>query len=85
MDLVPESKPVEGDAMGFFSGRVYAPSGAMDGDHQLNILFAGYHTPTPKDGLGDYRTIGRVSLRSSEPVLDASTNLGAGTGSDDDQ
>jgi len=85
---VPASKPVVGDAMGFFSGRVYAPSGALDGDHRLNILFAGYHTPKPKNGLGDYRTIGRVSIRSSEPILDASTNVGVSDNDndgDDDQ
>jgi len=83
---VPAGTPVVGNAMGFFSGRVYAPSGALDGENRLNILFAGYHTPKPKNGLGDYRTIGRVSLRSSEPILDASTNVGVGSGDmDDDQ
>lgn len=81
---VPASNPVAGNTMGFFWGRVYAPSGALDGDHKLNILFAGYHTPKPKNGLGDYRTIGRVSLRSSEPILDASTNVGVGGGDGDD-
>jgi hypothetical protein len=75
---VPAGTAVVGNTLGFFSGRVYAPSGALDGDRTINILFAGYHTPKPKNGLGDYRTIGRVSLRSSEPILDASTNTGGG-------
>lgn len=73
---IPAATPVVGNAMGFFWGRVYTPSGALDGQNRLNILFAGYHTPKPKNGLGDYRTIGRVSLSSSEPILDASTNVG---------
>jgi len=46
---------------------------------------AGYHTPKPKNGLGDYRTIGRVSLHSDLEIRDASTNVwkGGGGGSDD--
>jgi hypothetical protein len=81
---VPSEKPVVGDALGFFSGRVYAPSGALFGRHDLTILFAGYHTQKPKNGLGDYRTIGRFSLHSSQAILDASTNLGSSDGGDDD-
>lgn len=76
---VPATKPVAGDTLGFFSGRVYAPSGAIADDHDLTILFAGYHTQKPKNGLGDYRTIGRVSLHSSQPILDASTNTAGET------
>jgi len=81
---VPANKPVVGDTLGFFAGRVYAPSGALDGLHNLTILFAGYHTQKPKNGLGDYRTIGRFSLHSSEPLLDASTNIVGGDGDNDD-
>jgi hypothetical protein len=73
---VPAKLPVVGNTLGFFAGRVYAPSGALDGDDNLTILFAGYHTPKPKNGLGDYRTIGRVSLHASQRILDASTNVG---------
>jgi hypothetical protein len=54
--------------MGWFAGRVYAPSGTIFDSHTLTVIFAGYHTPKPKNGLGDYRTIGRVSLHSSESL-----------------
>jgi hypothetical protein len=66
---VPKNTPVVGDAMGWFQGRVYAPSGTLFDDHDLTVIFAGYHTQKPKNGLGDYRTIGRVSLHSSERLL----------------
>ena len=62
--------------MGWFWGRVYAPSATLNGHHDLTVFFAGYHTPKPKNGLGDYRTIGRVSLRTGKSILDASTNVG---------
>lgn len=68
---VPTNKPVAG-YNGFFSGRVYAPSGTVLDDHTLTIIFAGYHTPKPKNGLGDYRTIGHLSLHSSRLLLDSS-------------
>jgi len=35
------------------------------------VIFAGYHTQKPKNGLGDYRTIGRISLKSSVPLISA--------------
>ena len=66
---VPSETPVGGNAMGWFQGRVYAPSGTIYDEHDLTILFAGYHTPKPKNGLGDYRTIGRLSLHSSAPLV----------------
>jgi len=37
-------------------------------------VFAGYHTTRPKNGLGDYRTIGRVSLHSSEDIVEIGSN-----------
>jgi hypothetical protein len=66
---VPAHMPVGGNTMGSFQGRVYAPSGTIFDEHDLTILFAGYHTPKPKNGLGDYRTIGRLSLHSSRPLV----------------
>src|SRR3984893_10883880 len=75
---VPAKPPVGGITSGFFAGRVYAPSATMSEDNDINVFFAGYHTPRPKNGLGDYRTIGRISLRSNQRVLDASTNVGRG-------
>ena len=72
--MVPSKAPVAGNTMGWFAGRVYAPSAALLGDHDITVVFAGYHTPKPKNGLGDYRTIGRVSLRSSEEILAGSND-----------
>jgi hypothetical protein len=66
---VPSQTPVVGGTMGFFSGRVYAPSAVRSGFDDATVIFAGYHTPKPKNGLGDYRTIGRVSLHASQPLL----------------
>ena len=70
-----------GVTSGFFAGRVYAPSATLSDSHDLNVFFAGYHTPKPKNGLGDYRTIGRISLHSNVAIDDASTNVG-GNGND---
>ena len=65
----PTTEPVVGDTQGFFGGRIYAPSGTIDGQDNLTVMFAGYHTAKPKNGLGDYRTIGRVSLHSSQSLV----------------
>ena len=65
---VPANAPVAGSTMGWFAGRTYAPSGTIFDEKTLTVIFAGYHTPKPKNGLGDYRTIGRLSLRSSESL-----------------
>ncbi len=72
---VPSTTPVAGVNNGFFAGRVYAPSATLFGNHDLTVFFAGYHTPKPKNGLGDYRTIGRVSLHTERFIVDASTNV----------
>ena len=72
---VPSNAPVTGGTMGWYQGRVYAPSATLDGDQDLTVIFAGYHTPKPKNGLGDYRTIGRVSLHSNHVIERASTSI----------
>lgn len=77
---LPALTPVVGNAMGWFSGRVYAPSGTLFDHHNLTVIFAGYHTPKPKNGLGDYRTIGRVSLHSDREIV----AIGQGSSGDDD-
>ncbi|HEV3317870.1 MAG TPA: hypothetical protein VG488_12910, partial [Candidatus Angelobacter sp.] len=51
------------------AGRVYAPSATMFDRHNITVVFAGYHTQKPKNGLGDYRTIGRFSLHSDQPLI----------------
>jgi hypothetical protein len=73
---VPSTTPVAGPNNGFFAGRVYAPSATLFGHHDLTVFFAGYHTPKPKNGLGDYRTIGRLSVHTDRYIVDASTNVG---------
>jgi hypothetical protein len=65
----PASTPLVGNAMGWFSGRVYAPSATLFDANDITVVFAGYHTPKPKNGLGDYRTIGRVSLHTDQTIL----------------
>jgi hypothetical protein len=82
--MVPSKTPVVGNTLGWFEGRVYAPSATLFGHHDITVIFAGYHTPKPKNGLGDYRTIGRVSLHSHEPILAGSNDAGAGDSEDDD-
>jgi hypothetical protein len=66
---IPASLRVVGNTQGFFAGRVYAPSAVQYDENNVTVVFAGYNTQKPKNGLGDYRTIGRVSLRSSMPLL----------------
>ena len=75
LSLSPRIVPVTGGTMGWYQGRVYAPSATLDGDQDLTVIFAGYHTPKPKNGLGDYRTIGRVSLHSNRVIQGASTSI----------
>jgi hypothetical protein len=82
--MVPLQTPVVGNTLGWFEGRVYAPSAVLSSHHDITVIFAGYHTPKPKNGLGDYRTIGRVSLHSHEPILAGSNDAGAGDFEDDD-
>jgi hypothetical protein len=63
---IPSTAAVVGNTLGWFAGRVYGPSATRFGRHDVTVVFAGYHTQKPKNGLGDYRTIGRFGLRSSE-------------------
>jgi hypothetical protein len=76
---VPVIPPIAGNTMGWFAGRVYAPSGTLFDRQDVTVIFAGYHTPKPKNGLGDYRTIGRLSLHSSQPIRAIGAN-GEGDG-----
>ena len=66
---IPAHVPVVGNTQGFFAGRVYAPSATKFDERNITVIFAGYHTQKPKNGLGDYRTIGRVSLHSSQHLV----------------
>ena len=80
---VPAQMPVVGATMGWFAGRVYAPSATLQDHHNISVVFAGYHTPKPKNGLGDYRTIGRVSLQSSNRIRSGSNDPLTGSDQDD--
>ena len=71
---IPASEPVVGDTQGFFAGRVYAPSATQMDARNITVVFAGYHTTKPKNGLGDYRTIGRVSLHASQDISEIGAN-----------
>ena len=71
---IPAHTPVVGNTLGFFEGRVYAPSATRLHDNDITVIFAGYHTQKPKNGLGDYRTIGRVSLHSTEDIIEIGAN-----------
>jgi len=71
---IPSNEPVVGDTHGFFAGRVYAPSATQKDEDNVTVMFAGYHTTKPKNGLGDYRTIGRVTLHSSQDIFGIGTN-----------
>jgi hypothetical protein len=62
---------------------VYAPSATPNGEHDLTVIFAGYHTPKPKNGLGDYRTISRITLHSDQAILATSTNLNPRSGDEE--
>jgi hypothetical protein len=70
---IPSATPVVSNTQGFFAGRVYAPSATLFENQDITVVFAGYHTQKPKNGLGDYRTIGRVSLHSSEALRSVGT------------
>lgn len=80
---VPSTPAIGGVTNGFYAGRVYAPSATPNGEHDLTVIFAGYHTPKPKNGLGDYRTISRITLHSDQAILATSTNLSGPTGDEE--
>jgi hypothetical protein len=71
---IPSQEPVVGDTQGFFAGRIYAPSATQSDENNITVMFAGYHTAKPKNGLGDYRTIGRVSLHASGEITEIGAN-----------
>jgi hypothetical protein len=72
---IPADPAVAGNTQGFFAGRVYAPSATSFDRSDITVIFAGYRTQRPKNALGDYRTIGRVSLHASEPVSIGESSL----------
>lgn len=62
--LSRDTTDASGTPQPWFAGRVYAPSLTFSADgNTATLMFAGYHTPKPKDDLGDYRSIGVVTLK----------------------
>jgi hypothetical protein len=82
---IPSKEPVVGGTNGFFAGRVYAPSATQQDEDNVTVIFAGYRTTKPKNGLGDYRTIGRVTLHSSQDIFAIGTNGPVQEHGDEDQ
>jgi hypothetical protein len=66
---VPANRPVVGNTLGWFDGRIYSPSFVQTSRHDGVLSFAGYHTPRPNDDRSGYRGIGSVQLHSSRPIL----------------
>jgi hypothetical protein len=66
---IPANRPVVGDSLGWFNGRIYGPSFVRMGEHDGVMTFTGYHTPKPNDDRGDTRGIGSVRLHSSQNIV----------------
>ena len=66
---IPANRPVVGDSLGWFNGRIYGPSFVRMGEHDGVMTFTGYHTPRPNDDRGDTRGIGSVRLHSSQNIV----------------
>ncbi len=65
---VPSKRPVVGDALPWFAGRVYAPQVTTNGDDTLTLTFSGYGVQSPNSDLLNYRQIGNVTLKASAVV-----------------
>jgi hypothetical protein len=65
----PANKPVVGDSLGWFNGRIYGPSFVQMGEHDGVMTFTGYHTRRPNDDRGDTCGIGSVRLHSSQNIV----------------
>ena len=63
----PSATPVIGPTLGWWRGRVYSPSLTPSGPDPFDytMVFAGYFSQKPKNGLSDYRTITRVGLTAA--------------------
>ncbi len=62
--LSRDTTDASGAPQPWFAGRVYSPSVTFSADGSTaTLVFAGYRTPKPKDNLGDYRSIGVVTIR----------------------
>jgi hypothetical protein len=66
---VPANKPVVGNTLGWFDGRIYGPSFVRMNEHDGVMSFTGYHTPRPNDDRGDTRSIGSVRLHSTQKIV----------------
>jgi len=66
---VPANKPIVGNTLGWFDGRIYGPTFVRMGERDGVMTFTGYHTPRPNDDRGDTRGIGSVRLHSSQKIV----------------
>jgi hypothetical protein len=81
---VPANRPVVGNTLGWFDGRIYSPSFVQTSEHDGVLNFAGYHTPRPNDDRGDYRGIGSVRLHSAREIVAVSNGTDENDRDDDD-
>lgn len=64
---IPATPPLAGYAP-WYAGRSYGPTVAyLDGNH-LTMVFAGYATPQPVLNLGNYRSIGVTTLKTTSEL-----------------
>ena len=82
---IPANKPVVGDSLGWFNGRIYGPTFVQMGEHDGVMTFTGYHTPRPNDDRGDTRGIGSVRLHSSQNIVAISNGDDEQSPDDDSQ
>ena len=55
----------------------------MNDHDNITVVYAGYHTQKPTNGLGDYRTIGRFSLHSNHELATVGMDSPSGDNDDD--
>jgi hypothetical protein len=81
---IPATRPVVGNSLGWFNGRIYGPSFVRLNEHDGVMTFTGYHTPRPNDDRGDTRGIGSVRLHSSQKIVAISNGNDEPRRNDDD-
>ena len=65
---IPSSESLVGDRQRALRGTRLCPRATQTTERDVTVIFAGYHTPKPKNGLGNYRTIGRFTWHASADI-----------------